>query len=93
MNAGPRGNERPMGRTPLTPVHCEIMDEVCRCNPDGWHSQPSAFEPAEELRERGLLKRRMVDGTGAIYHALEAFQQAAAVNAARAPMIDPGSQN
>ena len=47
MNAGPRGNERPMGRTPLTPVHCELMNEVCRCNPDGWHSQPSAFEPAE----------------------------------------------
>jgi hypothetical protein len=85
----------PAKRTPLTPVHCQIMDEVVRCNPHGWHPSPTALGAAEELKERGLLTRRMVDADGPqpIYHATEEFKQAARLNAALGPMIDPGTQN
>jgi hypothetical protein len=82
-------------RTPLTDTQMQIMDEVVRCSPHGWHPQPSALGAAEELRERCLLTRRMVevDGPQAIYHATPEFKEAARLNAALGPMVDPGSQN
>jgi hypothetical protein len=93
-------------RQPLTPVQCQVMDEVIRCSPHGWHPHPEALGPAEELKERGLLTRRMVsvrvrrgrlrrsvDRPAAIYTATEEFKAAARLNAALGPMVDPGSQN
>jgi hypothetical protein len=36
----------------MTPVHCQIIDEVCRRNPHGGHPHPEALVPAEEPKER-----------------------------------------
>jgi hypothetical protein len=43
--------------------------------------------------ERGLLRRRIVDGAGVIYHASEEFKAGALMHAALGPQIDPGSEN
>lgn len=86
----------PVERTPLTDTQRQIMFEVVCCNPHGWHPSPTALGPAEELKERGLLTRRMVtveDQPHAIYYPTEEFKQAAVINAALAPMTNPGSQN
>jgi hypothetical protein len=93
-------------RTPLTPTQCQIMDEVVRCDPHGWHPHPEALGAAEELKERGLLTRRMVsvrarrgrlrrdvDRPHSVYHATEEFKAAARLNAALGPQVDPGTQN
>jgi hypothetical protein len=85
--------DEPAKRPPLTPVHRRILDEVVRCDPNGWHPHPEALGPAEELKEAGLLTRRMVDvdGPQAIYYVTPEFKAAAILDGLLGPQV--GSQN
>jgi hypothetical protein len=83
----------PVKRPLLTLTQCQIMDEVVRCNPHGWHPHPEALGAAEELKARGWLTRRMVDVNGpqAIYYLTPEFKAAAIIDGMLGSQI--GSMN